>query len=331
MKEINADIKAGKFKRVYLLFGEESYLIRSYTEKLIKAIIPEGMETMNFDVFEGKNFSVQDVIDTAETLPFLNENRLLVLKDTGLFDVGRKDDSEALANYIAEIPESTIILFAESNVDKRNRLYKRVAETGYAAELNTPTEPELIDWTVKLFKNARKEISKGSAVYLLRTVAHSMESVQIESEKLISYKGDETEITTADIDEVCTKAMETRIFDLTDAIGNKKADVALDLYSNMILMKQSPIMVLTMIARQFRMILQCGFLNSNGNSAKDIATKLGLRSFVVNECLRQSRNFTADGLVKALNDCLETDVNIKTGKIVDRVAVEILIISHAAK
>lgn len=329
MKEINADIKSGKFKRTYLLFGEESYLVRNYTDRLVKAIVPDEAEAMNFDMFEGKDFSAQSVMDAAETLPFLNKYRLVLLKDTGLFDAGRKDDSDALAGYISQAPESTVIVFSERKADKRNRLYKGVAETGHTAEFSAPPEHELIEWMVKLFKNSGKTISKPNAVYLLRTVAHSMEAVHAEAEKLVSYKGDETEIIKADIDAVCIKALETRIFDLTDAIGNKKGGEALDLYSNMILMKQSPVMILTMIARQFKMILQCGLLSGENKSIKDIAAELGLRSFVVSECLRQSGNFKADELVRALSDCLETDISIKTGKLDDRTAVEILIIKHS--
>ena len=112
MKTLAEDIKTGKFKSAYLICGEEEYLKLNYKNQLIKAIT--GDDTMNLGVYEGKNFDVNEVIDTAETFPFFAERRLIVMDGTGLF----KSGGEELAEYMSRIPESTVFLFVEHDVDR---------------------------------------------------------------------------------------------------------------------------------------------------------------------------------------------------------------------
>ncbi len=96
MKNLNEDLKTGKLKQVYLLYGEENYLKRQYKERITKALIGEG-DTMNYAYYEGKGIPLKEVIDLAETLPFFAERRLIVFENTGLFKSAGAD----LADYIS--------------------------------------------------------------------------------------------------------------------------------------------------------------------------------------------------------------------------------------
>lgn len=104
MQRINEDIKTGNFKQIYLLYGEERYLKNQYTTRLRKALCQEGDE-MNTHFYQGKDFSVGEVIDLAETLPFLAERRVMFFKDTGLF----KSGGEKLAEYLANPNDTTFL------------------------------------------------------------------------------------------------------------------------------------------------------------------------------------------------------------------------------
>ena len=114
MKTIDQDIKEGKLKNVYLLYGVERYLIRQYRDKLKRAIVIED-DTMNFSSFSGADVNQKEIIDLAETLPFFAERRLILIEDSGLFKKG----AEELADYMAHIPENTYFLFVEKEVDRK--------------------------------------------------------------------------------------------------------------------------------------------------------------------------------------------------------------------
>lgn len=104
MQRINEDIKTGNFKQIYLLYGEERYLKNQYTTRLRKALCQDGDE-MNTHFYQGKDFSLGQVIDLAETLPFLAERRVMFFKDTGLFKAG----GEKLAEYLANPNDTTFL------------------------------------------------------------------------------------------------------------------------------------------------------------------------------------------------------------------------------
>lgn len=331
MKELKEHIKSKMFSKCYLLYGDESFLKKTYEKRIKNAIIPEEAEAMNYNYLEGKGVEVSKVIDYAETLPFLNDKRLVFIKDSGLFQSGKNNDSEKLSEFIESIPESTCIVFSEDSVDKRGKLYKAVNKYGYAVEFKTPNEKELVNWIARdLNKNGIK-VSSSVAVYFIRTVGADMEAISSELEKIAAYKEFNGQLTNEDIDAVCIKSLETKIFDLVGAIGNKKPEVALTIYNNLIMLKESPLMVLAMISRQLRLILQCKSLSSEGKTNSQIAQILGIRDFVVRECLVQGKNFNEVMLKNAIAKCLETDINIKIGKVNQETGVELLIILFAGK
>lgn len=331
MKELKEHIKSKMFSKCYLLYGDESFLKKTYEKRIKNAIIPEEAEAMNYNYLEGKGVEVSKVIDYAETLPFLNDKRLVFIKDSGLFQSGKNNDSEKLSEFIESIPESTCIVFSEDSVDKRGKLYKAVNKYGYAVEFKTPNEKELVNWIARdLNKNGIK-VSSSVAVYFIRTVGADMEAISSELEKLAAYKEFNGQLTNEDIDAVCIKSLETKIFDLVGAIGNKKPEVALTIYNNLIMLKESPLMVLAMISRQLRLILQCKSLSGEGKTNGEIAQILGIRDFVVRECLIQGKNFNEAILKNSIAKCLETDINIKTGKVNQETGVELLIILFAGK
>ena len=103
MQSLDNDIKSGKFKRVYLIYGEESFLVKEYENKLKESIIPAGAETMNLSVFDGKGFSGKEISEAIDTMPFFSEYRLVIVRDSGLFTTGRKDDTDLNAEYVYRI------------------------------------------------------------------------------------------------------------------------------------------------------------------------------------------------------------------------------------
>lgn len=329
MKILKEHLKSGKYKKVYLFFGEESYILKVYEKKMIEKVIPKGMEMMNLDILEGKSVTSSQIIDVANTAPFMSDKRLVIVKDSGFLKNGKKDESEKISNYLNKIPESTIIIFIETEVDKRSKLYKKIVEKGYVCEFSRLTEKEMVDWIIRLFKGGGIEVSKNIAIYILRAVDSDMENIENEVKKLIAYSRGEKEITFKDVDEVCTKSVESKIFDLVEAIGNKNCKVALNIFNNLIMMKQSPIMVLSMCARHFRMLLQCFELKERGIPESEVAKEMGQRSFIVNKLISQCKNFTKDKLKSAHKECLDTDTAIKTGKMSDKLAVEVLIIKYS--
>lgn len=325
METLASDIKNGQFKNVYLICGEEEYLKLNYKNQLIKAIV--GDDTMNLGLYEGKNFDVNEVIDTAETFPFFAERRLIVMDSTGLF----KSGGEELAEYMCKIPESTIFLFVEQDVDKRSKMYKAVKSNGYICEINRQSEKDLATWAARIFAKDGKKITNANMSYLIANVGTDMEVLSKEIEKLISYDLNKEVISKEDIDAVCVKQLNVRIFDMVDAISVKNQKKALDSYYELIAEKEPPMRILFMVARQFNLILQAKDLSARGMNREQIATAMGVQGFIASKSINQSRNFSVAELKSALAESVHIEEMIKKGILDEHIGVEMLLIKYSRK
>ena len=324
MQRLNEDIKTGQLKNLYLLYGEEAYLRRQYRDRLKSAII--GDDTMNYHYFEGKDVSVGEVIDLAETMPFFADKRLIVLENSGLF----KSSGEQLAEYLANQPESTAFLLIEQEVDKRSKLYKAVQSKGTVTEFAMQDEATLKRWVMGMMKKEGKQISSSALEYFLEKTGTDMENIRKEAEKLFCYCMDKDLITKEDIEEICTKQLSSHIFDMVSAIADKNKQKALEFYYELLALKEPPMRILFLIARQFNLLMQVRELKGKGFQNKAIGEKVGLPGFIAGKYVAQCSRFSKEELRQAVEACVEAEEAIKTGRMNDNMSVELLIIKYSS-
>lgn len=326
MKSLNEDLKTGQFNNVYLLYGEEAYLKKQYKEKLRNAMLSPD-DTMNYAYYEGKGINVNEVIDLAETLPFFAERRLIILEDTGLF----KSASSELADYLKEMPDTTAMIFIESEVDKRNKLYKAVQNKGRAVELGRQDESTLIRWVAGSFKREGKAVSENTVRYLLSKVGTDMENIQKELEKLFCYAMDKDSITIEDVEAICTTQITNQIFDMVNAVADRQQKKALQYYYDLLALKEPPMRILFLLARQFKLLLEVKDMDQKGYGRKEIAEKAGLSPFVVGKYQTQAKAFQTKELRKIIEDSVETEECVKTGRLSDTLGVELFIVRYSSQ
>ena len=166
------DIKNGTFKASYLLYGEESYLRSQYRNRLTNALI-DPADTMNLSRFEGKGIHPEEIIDLAETLPFFAPRRVILVENSEFF----KTKCDRLADYLPSMPDTTCLIFVETAVDKRNRLFKTVKDRGRAVEFASQDEATLTKWILGIVKREGKQISKSALILFLERAGTDMEHI----------------------------------------------------------------------------------------------------------------------------------------------------------
>ncbi len=319
MQVLNQDIREQTWKRMYLLYGEETFLKNSYKNRLKEAIV--GDDTMNFSYFEGKGLDVEELIRIADTMPFFAERRLILVEDSGFF----KTACETLANYLPSMPDTTCLLFVESEVDKRGRLFKRVKELGYAAEMARQDAAQLAKWAGGILAREGKKITGRTMDLFLSMTGDDMEHIRMELEKVVSYTLGREVITDEDVRAVCTVQVTNKIFDMVAAIVNRQTKKAMDLYEDLLTLKEPPMRILFLIARQFNQLMQVKELMTKGLDKGTIASKLKLQPFVVGKIMPQARQFSGEQILSYVNLCVDMEEAVKSGRLQDRLAVELLI------
>ena len=329
-KKLWDELKRNELRRLYLLYGEEKFLVRFYAKSIEEAARRTQETPLSKDVYEG-NHPVSELVLAAITFPFLPGRRFLLVKDSKLFATGRKADAEAMAEFLPQVPDGTIIVFTESDVDRRSKLFKIISEIGFAVQSEKQTPDAISKWLVRQAKSSGVSLSASVASHIMATCGYDMMNLHYEMEKLTSYALTTKAIAREDVDQVSIPTLEARIFSLTKAMGQGDAGAALSHYSSLIALRESPIMILSMMIRQMRLILMVKLGQEKKIPRQKLAQDLRIRDFVINEAMGHGRRFSKAKLLALLHDCLDTDVKIKTGRVGDSIGVETLLIRLSGK
>ncbi|OOB80220.1 MAG: DNA polymerase III subunit delta [Epulopiscium sp. Nuni2H_MBin003] len=304
---------------MYLLYGNETWI----KNKRVEELKGTTTEQMNLSMFEGKNCDVSAIIDTGETLPFFSDTKCIIVKDSGLFAAGRKEQTDKLSSWLDNFPEYLVLIFSETNVDKRNKLYKKINKLGKVESCDYPNDIEVRKIINQLYPNPKIETSMFE--YFYHRMPQDINYILNEYKKLLSYCGDNP-ITIEAIEMACSISIEKRVFDLTRAMSRKDSQEALSIYYNLIELKESPIGILVLIAREYRLILQIKYLSRSNATINQIAKEVGLPLFVVKEIISIGKQFKFSQLLEIINLCREVDKDIKTGKMDAVQSIETLIV-----
>lgn len=326
MKTIDEDIKSGQFKTVYLLYGQEAYLKKQYKDKLKKALVVEG-DTMNFSAYEGKNINPKEIIDLAETMPFFADHRVILIENSGFL----KGSCEDLADYLTSPSESTCFIFVEEEVDKRSKLYKAINKIGKIVEFGEQNEDLLVRWIVGRLRKENKNITRDVLQLFMDRTGSDMGNIDRELEKLICYAMDKDVIEAEDVEAVTIEQVTSRIFEMVNAIAEHEQKKALDLYYDLLTLKEPPMRILFLITRQFQILLNVKDMSGKGFDQGTIASKVGIPPFAVRKNQAQARGFSKEQLKRALVDGVELEEAVKTGRMNDQMAVELFIVKYSKK
>ena len=325
MKSLQEDIKNQEFKRVYLLFGEEEYLKQQYKSRLKKALAPEE-EDMNYSYFEGKKTEPREVIGLAETMPFFADRRVIFLEDTGFF----KNQCQDLPEYLAELPDYLCMIFVEKEVDKRSRMYKAVKKYGRIVDFSVQDTETIMRWVLGILGREGKKITRREMELFLGKTGNDMGNIEKELEKLICFTMGREVITAEDIEAVCTVQISNHIFDMIRAVTEKKQKRALDLYYDLLALKEPPMRILFLLARQFNLIMQVKELSQAGYDQSRISKQTGLQPFVVRNYSAYARKYSTEALRSAVEECVRTEEKVKTGYMTDAMSVELLLVKFSS-
>ena len=326
MEQLIQDLKQNTYKNAYLLCGEEAYLRNQYKKKLKDALVSEG-DTMNYSYYEGKEVHPPTIIDMAQTMPFFADYRVVMIENSGFF----KNKCDELADYVAEIPESACLIFVETEIDKRNRLYKELKKHGRVVEFGIQREETLTKWILGMLKKEGKNITRDTLQLFLSKTGSDMQTIKNELDKLLAYTEGKGTIATEDVEAVCITQTTNKIFDMVHAIADGNQKKALELYEDLLALKEPPMRILFLIARQFNQLYQVKLLSKEGVPATEIAKQAGIMPFALKKYQAQAKQFSIEALRQAVEECVDGEEAVKTGKMGDRLSVELLIMKYSKR
>ncbi len=324
IKLLKEKLKSNDLTGIYVFTGEEKYAKKMAIDAIRVKFEEYGFSEFNIRMFDEKEATAEAISDYIEAFPVMSEYKLAIIRNSGVFKSTSEEMKKLWQGVIEKFPEYLAVVFDEENIDGRNALVKKMKTAGIYAEFKYKTSAELAIWCEKLF--AKENIKAGREVvdHLVFSCDEGMENLKNEAEKLIAYCGDKKEISVAEVDLIVRKSLKNRIFEMLDAISEKRAVRAYEILGELKIYREQPIKILVLLGRQAVMLLKASVLLEE-NRYGDIASELGLSPFIAKKYAEGARRGTSRDFYNMTEKCAKTDFAIKTGKTEGWTAIEMLI------
>ena len=340
------NLKTGKTSNLYLLYGEERFLLEN-TLKKIKKLFGEMVNGINYIQLDKDNIS--EIISDIETPAFGFTQKLIIAKDTELFQKSKRGSKNSsvekqdnknnnkfehiLAEYINNniniIRDSVILIFIENDVDK-NDLYKAIDKNGIICNFEKQ-KPIEIAKRLKIICNAYKvNIDSSTLNYLIENCGTSLQDLINEIRKQIEYVGKNGTITKQTIDLLATKQFESIIFDLTDNLGKKNIQLATQVLKNLLNAKEPIQKIFITLYNHFKKIYITKIAIKNKLNISESLKLKPNQTFLVNKYTMQSKYFKEAELRKILEEFIDLDYKVKNGMMDINIGLESILCRYCS-
>lgn len=345
---------------IIFLYGQDTFRSRQklneLKDKFIKEVDPGGS---SLEVLVGAEIDIGEINSKITPASLLAKKRLIVIED--IFSNKTKTIFEDVLSLLGKQKASeNIIIFWDSIVktklvggkksilkidstgrekallQKEKKLFDFLAEQKYAQEFKPLSNLETANWIKREIKKRGGEIAHQASGTIVSLLGNDLWQIDNEINKLISYKlgpepkmvkgGKPAEIEVQDVEKLIRGQLDENIFALTDAISNKNKGLALKLLEEQYGAGLADTYLMTMIIRQFRILLQTRQALDSGLTSRQIISSLKLHPFVAQKSISQVRNFNLQTLKDILGKLTQIDYKVKTGQADTRTMLDLLFV-----
>jgi DNA polymerase-3 subunit delta len=333
---------------VFYIFHGEDEFSRAEALACLRGQLAEGDPTMadlNTTFLDGTKVTLGELRHVCDTIPFMGERRMVIVQGLlGWLSAGGGKDQETtqgaeparkralmaeLAAYLPILPSTTRLIFVEDKKLPASHPILKVANAekgGHVKVFEKPGDGNLSKWIQQRVRAEEGTIDHEAVAVLAALVGSDLRLLVQELEKLLLY-ADGHPITAQDVGLLVSRARETSIFDLVDCVARRQTDRALRLLHRLLDDGEPPLYLLTMLARQVRILIQVHELGKQGLSEAEMARRLGLHPYVIKKGVSQARSFSMTQLELAHQHLVKTDWSIKTGKVEEVLALDTLVVN----
>ena len=327
-KDFEQALSRNELPPVLLFEGEEEHLKQDALAALRQAILPAGMEQLNETLLE--NPSSDQLIAAAETLPFMADRRLLLIRDMPAL-TGRAEADERIVSYLPSVPSTAVLVFyCTGKPDGRKKMYTVIRKLGGIVTFSALKGAELTRFVTDTFRQAGLECDERTAEYLVFTVGSDSGLLVSEIAKIASFVSGRSSVLSADVAALATPSTECTVFQLVDAVVAGQNTRALTLLRNQLLSGADRLSLLSMLLRQYRLLQHVKIMQYEKKSGDFIRSVLGVPPFIADQYLRQASSYTGGQVKRAVSLCFETEYAVKSGRLPQEGSVEAVVIKLLA-
>lgn len=325
---------------MYILLGQDDYSLSESLEEIKRGIGDQALLAANTTTLDGQQMTLDQLKAVCETLPFLAERRLVIVK--GLLErfeprgkssrrkktaqvTNHQNDYKSLVTYISTLPDSTILVLVSGKIASKNPLFSELSAKAKVKSFPLLRGARLRQWIQKHATKEGSTISPQAINLLAKLVGGNLWVMANEINKLTQFTSGRR-IEEGDVKMVVSYAQQVNVFAMVDAILEFKVGLAEQSLHQLLQRGASSAYLLVMLSRQVRMIVRVKELKKQRKPEIEIRNKLGLTSdFVWQKTIEQAERYPLERIKAVYPKLLEADLSIKTGKYEGELAFNILI------
>ena len=307
--QIIEDLKNKKYSPVYFLEGEEPYFMDQISNYILEHVLTEDEKGFNQSILYGKDLSIDAIMTAAKRFPMMAERQVVVIREAQNIR-----NIEDLAIYTENPMRSTLLVinYKFKSIDKRKKLYKALQKNGIYFESKPLYESNIPGWITKYLKEKNLGIDPRAAQMITDFIGSDLQRIVNELEKVTISMVPGTSILPEDVEKNIGISKDFNMFELQKALGNKdilKSNVIVNYFIDN--EKQNPLpVILGMLVGFFRKILIYHTLE-NKSDRSQVAQKLGVNPYFVNDYMSAGRNFSLDKAISVISMMREYDLRSK--------------------
>lgn len=280
----------GTVKPLYVFQGQEYFLIEEAIDHVKQTLIQSETADFNYGKFSGKDVQVGDVLDQAQTIPFLSKWRLIVLTD--VHEIAAPEQNRMIS-YLSNPNQSTCLIMTAEKLDGRTKFAQVLRQHAEIVQFWKLYDRDVPQWISTRAKQYNCTISLQAAAYLVDLVGNDLRQVDNELKKIVAYTG-AGELSIDVVQKVVGDIREHDIFELVDAVSEGNTIEALRILNQLLTEGEQPLKILMMVTRQFRLLwkVKAHLVEKRSLTAKQLAEKVGIPYRSAAHLQKQAQRFS---------------------------------------
>jgi DNA polymerase III subunit delta len=323
LRRLQMHLQKGTPQSLYLLVGEEYFLLNEALQGLKGVVLSEGAADFNYDQFFAGEDDAVKIRDTVEMLPMMSPRRLVIVRQVDSF---KEKDWDALMPVLEDPVDSTTLVLVCDKVDKRKKSFKRLEEKATVVELARPYENQLGPWIEYIAAKYGLTIQSEAAALLRQLIGASLTELNNEMLKLRDFLGDRTIVESEDVLKVVSRSRVDSVFELTNAIGKQDRAQALQTLAHLLEQGQNEVGAVAMIARHLRILSVVRDGVREGLPTGKLCVKAGIPQFFLKDYQSQARAWNEDKITRTIHALKDTDKALKSSPVSAHIWLENFII-----
>lgn len=243
-------LNAEPVRPVYLFTGAEPFLKEQAVRAIIDKVLDPSERQMNLEIlYAGTDISGQTIVERAQTLPFLGQQRVLIIRQAEKL---RTSDLDKILSYAAMPVDSSVLVLVNQEERVKLASWKKIAGLAFHVECYPLFDNQLPSWVEQRFADHGKRIAREGIPLLIEKVGGQLDDLENEIVKLSNYVGSETTVTAEHIRSVAGDLRHETTYDLNAACGKKNRMQALVLSQKVLEEGVAPLQVLGSLTWHFR-------------------------------------------------------------------------------